>query len=74
MGHDSITIDERFRRGDWSEPKSDASNATIGVDHCVVERIYRLKLLTVEGRCGVRGAVRKYEVVTSDSPDDLVFQ
>jgi len=74
VGHDSITIDERFCRGDWSEPKSDASNATIGVDRCVVERIHRLKLLTVEGRCGGRGAVRKYRVVKSDGPDDLVFQ
>ena len=74
VGHDSITIDERFCRGDWSEPKSDASNATIGVDRCVVERIHRLKLLTVEGRSGGRGAVRKYQVVKSDGPNDLVFQ
>jgi integrase len=74
VGKDSITVDERFCRGDWSEPKSDASNATIGVDRCVVERIHRLKLLTVEGRCGGRGAVRKYKVVKSDGPDDLVFQ
>jgi integrase len=74
VGKDSITVDERFCRGDWSEPKSDASNATIGVDRCVVERMHRLKLLTVEGRCGGRGAVRKYKVVKSDGPDDLVFQ
>ena len=25
VGFDSITIDERFCRGDWSEPKSDVS-------------------------------------------------
>ena len=74
VGHDSITVDERFCRGDWSEPKSDASNATIGVDRCVVERIHRLKRLTVEGRSGGQGAVRKYQVVKSDGPDDLVFQ
>src|SRR5215470_357924 len=48
VGLDSIAVEERFCRGDWSEPKSDASNATIAVDRCVVERIHRLKLLTVE--------------------------
>jgi integrase len=72
VGYDSITIDERYCRGDWSEPKSEASNATIGVDRCVVERIHGLKLLTVEGRAG--NSVRKYKIVKSDSPDDLVFQ
>jgi len=69
---DAITIDERFCRGDWGAPKSDASNATIGVNRCVIERIYRLKLLTVKVRAG--RAVRKYRVVKSDGPDDLVFQ
>ena len=67
-----ITIDERFCRGDWGAPKSDASNATIAVNPCVVERIHRLKLLTVEVRAG--HAVRKYRVVKSHGPDDLVFQ
>ena len=67
-----MRFDERFCRGDWSEPKSDASNATIGVDRCVIERIHRLKLLTVEGRAG--NSVRKYKVVKLDGPDDLVFQ
>jgi integrase len=32
IGADHVTIDERYCRGDWSQPKSDASNATIGVD------------------------------------------
>jgi integrase len=72
VGFDSITIDERYCRGDWSQPKSDASNATIGVDRCVIERIHRLKLLTVEVRAG--NAIRKHKVVKSDGPDDLVFQ
>jgi integrase len=72
VGFDSITIDERFCRGDWSEPKSDASNATIGVDRCVVERIHRLKLLTVELKAG--HSIQKYKIVKSDGPDDLVFQ
>jgi integrase len=69
---DAITIDERYCRGDWGAPKSDASNATIGVNRCVIERIDRLKLLTVEVRAG--RAVRRYNVVKSDGPGDLVFQ
>jgi integrase len=69
---DSITIDERYCRGDWGAPKSEASNATIAVNRCVIERIHHLKLLTVEVRAG--RAVRKYRVVKSDGPDDLVFQ
>jgi integrase len=69
---DSITIDERYCRGDWGAPKSEASNATIGVNDFVIERIHRLKTLTVEVRAG--HAVRKYKAVKSDGPDDLVFQ
>ncbi|MFI5107508.1 MAG: tyrosine-type recombinase/integrase [Terriglobales bacterium] len=69
---DSITVDERYCRGDWGAPKSEASNATIGVNRCVIERIHRLKLLTVNVRAG--RAVRKYRVVKSDGYDDLVFQ
>ena len=67
-----ITIDERFSRGDWGAPKSEASNATIAVNRCVIERIHRLRVLTVEVRAG--RAVRKYRVVKSEGPDDLVFQ
>jgi integrase len=69
---DSITIDERFCRGDWGAPKSDASNATIAVNRCAIERIHRLKLLTVEVKAG--RAVRKYRVVKTVAPHDLVFQ
>jgi integrase len=72
LSFDSIIIDERYCRGDWSEPKSNASNSTIGVDRCVIERIHRLKLLTVEVKAGL--ATRKYKLVKSDGPDDLVFQ
>src|SRR5207248_4835336 len=68
----SITIDERFCRGDWGAPKSEASNATIGVNSCVIERIHGLKELTVQVKAG--NAIRKYNVVKSDGPDDLVFQ
>jgi integrase len=69
---DSLTIDERCCRGDWDAPKSEASNATIGVEPCVIERINRLKQLTVDVKAGL--AVRHYRVVKSDRPEDLVFQ
>jgi integrase len=69
---DSITVDERCCRGDWDAPKSEASNATIGVEACVIERIHHLKQLTVDVKAGL--AVRHYKVVKSDRPEDLVFQ
>jgi len=69
---ESITIDERYCRGDWGAPKSESSNATIGVNRCVVEKIHRMKILTVTVKAG--RAVRKYRVVKSDGPNDLVFQ
>jgi integrase len=68
----SITIDERYCRGDWGEPKSDASNTTIPANAKVIERIHRLRTLTVEIKAG--RAIRRYQLVKSDGPDDLVFQ
>jgi integrase len=72
VGEDSLMVDERYCRGDWSAPKSEASNAAVVVPLHVIERIHRLKLLTIDGRCG--RAVRKYKLVKSDGPEDLVFQ
>jgi hypothetical protein len=47
--HDNaITIDERYCRGDWGEPKGDASNTTIPVNRKVIERIRRLPSIVVE--------------------------
>jgi integrase len=69
---DSITVEERYCRGDWSTPKTTASAATIGVSPEVIARIQRLKTLTVEVRAGK--ATRHYRVVKSATPDDLVFQ
>lgn len=69
---DAITIEERFCRGDWSAPKTSASAATIGVSPEVINRIARLKTLTVEVRAG--RAVRKHKLVKKAGPDDLVFQ
>jgi integrase len=38
----------------------------------VIERLHRLKTLTIEVKAG--NAVRRYRAVRSDAPDDLVFQ
>lgn len=69
---DSITIDERCCRGDWGAPKSESSNATIAVNSAVIQRINGLRSLTVGVKAG--SGTRKYKVVKSDGPDDLVFQ
>ena len=68
----SITIDERFCRGDWAAPKSDASNTTIPVNSKVIERIKGLRTLTVKIKAG--SGTRSYQVVKFHRPDDLVFQ
>jgi len=72
IGTNSITVDERFCRGDWGAPKSEASNATIGVNGCVIGRIHRLKGLIVQVKAG--NAIRRYKIVKSDGPNDLIFQ
>lgn len=69
---DSVTIEERYCRGDWSVPKTNASAATIGVEPHVIARLLRLKTLTIEVRAGL--AKREYKLVKSDAPDALVFQ
>jgi integrase len=71
VGEDSITVEERYCRGEWGAPKSKASNATIPVSRGVIDRIHRLKTVTVEIRAG--NAVRRYPAVKSCGPDDLVF-
>jgi integrase len=70
---ESITIDERYCRGDWGVPKSDASNATVAVLHEVIERMHRLKSLTIRVGGG-RGGYQTYKAVKSTAPDALVFQ
>lgn len=42
---DSITIEQRYCRGDWGAPKSAASNATVPVNRAVIDRIRRLDIL-----------------------------
>ena len=72
VGADSITVEQRFCRGDWDQPKSEASQATIAVDTHVLERIQKLKLVDIVIRAGL--ACRRYKAVKSDKPCDLVFQ
>jgi len=73
VGSDSITVERRYCRGDWSQPKSKASNATIPVDRRVIDRILRLKTLAVVVRAGT--GRRKYRLVKPDGPNpELVFQ
>ncbi|MEO5925666.1 MAG: tyrosine-type recombinase/integrase [Bryobacteraceae bacterium] len=72
VGVNSITVEERYSRGDWDEPKSNSSKATISVDEHVIQRIHALKLKEVVVRAGL--ANRRYRVVKSHNPEDLVFQ
>jgi integrase len=68
----SITIEERYSRGDFDQPKSEASRTTIPVDTHVIDRIQELKNVEVAVKAG--RATRRYKVVKSAGPDDLVFQ
>jgi integrase len=59
--NDAIVISARYCRGDWDRPKTDASAAPIAVESEVIQRIERLKTLTIRVRAG--GAIRQYPVV-----------
>ncbi len=72
VGTDCISVEERYCRGDWGAPKSEASNATVPVNAAVIDRIHRLKTVVVEVKAG--RALRRYPAVKSCGPDDLVFQ
>jgi hypothetical protein len=54
--------ERRYCRGDWSTPKSRASNATIAVDRhvIVIDLMHRLKSLTVEVKA-VAGQLSEWE-------------
>lgn len=69
---DSITIEQRYCRGDWSCTKTPGSASVIAVDPEVLNRIQCLKTLTVDVRAG--RSIRHHKVVKSSGPDDLVFQ
>lgn len=68
----ALTIDEKFCRGEWGVPKTDASHATIAVLKRVVYRIRKMK--GVEVRIGGgRHGYQTFPLVKSDKPDDLIF-
>ena len=71
---DSLTIDERFCRGDWGSPKTAGSSATLAVDPKVIERIQLLRDREVTINWGANGAKKSFKLVRSDNPGDLVFQ
>jgi len=73
VGGDSLRIDEKYCRGEWGAPKSDASEATIPVLPDVLDRINALKGMNVRVGGG-RGKYQTFKVVKSDGQDDLVFQ
>ena len=70
IGETEISIEERYCRGDWSVPKSESSQATIGVNQCVIDRLTRLKSLTVKVKAGY--ATRIYEA-SKNNAENLVF-
>jgi len=72
IGPDCITVEQRYFRGDTSHTKTKDSAATISADLSVIERINRLKDISVDVRAG--RAVRRFRVVKSSGDDDLVFQ
>ncbi len=74
LGPDFIMIDERFCRGNWSEPKTRASCAPVAVAPRVIERILALKDKSVILNWGRGGAKKTIKLVRSDGPGDLVFQ
>ncbi|HEV7674334.1 MAG TPA: site-specific integrase [Candidatus Angelobacter sp.] len=70
---DAIVIDEKCCRGDWGAPKTDARNTVLAVSPHVIQRIHRLKELSVVIGGG-RGGYQTFKLVKRSEPDDLVFQ
>ncbi len=74
IGPDFIMIDERYCRGDWSQPKTEASFAPVAVDDRVIKRIFAMKEKSATISWGARGAKKSFKLVRSDAPDALIFQ
>jgi integrase len=73
--HDeALTVDERYCRGNWSVTKTTGSSTTVGVASSVIARLRRLKKLEVQINWGGKGARKRFKLVRSDGPHDLVFQ
>lgn len=70
---DALVIDERYCRGEWGAPKTEARNAVLAVSINVIQRIHRLKGLTVRIGGG-RAGYQTFKLVKRSEPDDLVFQ
>lgn len=68
----TFSIEQKFCRGHWGAPKTDASNTTVIVPRCVIQRILALDKIKVKVRAG--RATRVFDVVKKKSPEDLVFQ
>ena len=66
-----VSIEERYHRGDWSAPKSEASNATVEVNSSVIARLAKLKGRILRIRAGK--AIRTYRLPDNPGPDDLIF-
>ena len=73
IGPDFIMVDERYCRGDWSQPKTEASCAPVAVAPRVIERILALKDKSVTINWGKGEAKKTIKLVRSDGPGDLVF-
>lgn len=69
----AITIDEKYCRGEWGIPKSDASRTTISVLKKVISRIYQLKGMKIQIGGG-RGGYQTFDAVKSEAPGDLIFR
>lgn len=67
-----LTIEQKFCRGHWGAPKSNASNASIIVGNTVIERIFAMRGTKVSVKAGT--GTRVFEVVKRGGPDDLVFE
>jgi integrase len=72
VGPDWLRVDQSYCRGQFGKTKTGASAATISVMPHVIERIERMKTLTVEVRAG--RAVRRYKLVKDDNSNGVVFQ
>ena len=70
---DSLTIDERFSRGEWGCPKTTASSATIGVDERVVQRINRLKDMEVTINWGATRSEEDIQASFAPTPQAISY-
>jgi hypothetical protein len=51
----------------WDAPESEACNARIGAEPCLIERISRLKVLTFDVRAGCRQALQSRKMVAANT-------